>query len=388
MMSNDILNTLVLGILLALTAGFGLYVTQKTQPAELERLEQEEKALRLRHAAVTDLLASQAESQAQAEHAIRRWNSRYKMLPQYLSSPAVVAYLNQLSRQGFRSFDISFGGVARRNGYSILTYNIRGTSFFESLYDFIWEVENGRGLYRISDVTLREVSEEEPNPVTGVGRLHQLVTFSMKVEAYFGGAEGMSAPDSIITVPDHVLPPRNPGANPFYPLILSQLPPNTDNLVDIDSDELISIVGDAAVFRTSMGPRSVRQGERVYLGRISTVDPKRARIVADLNRGGIREQMEIELATGERFRQAMGRVQIVPLTTARPDRPVAPQPGTPEYRRLFGDGPMSVTDELQGAPSTGAPAAAEYAPAEAARDEQPQRGVSVRPFPGATRTDQ
>lgn len=380
MLSNDILNTLVLTALLALVAGFGVYITQKQQPAELERLEQEETSMRLRQAEVSELLAEQAGSRELADEAVRRWNARYKVLPEYLSSPAVVSYLNDLSRHGFQSFDVSLGGVARRSGFSTLSYDISGTGFFEALYRFIWEVENGRGLYRVSNLSVSEVSHDEPNPATDVPRRMQLVRFSMTLEAYFGGVEGMSAPDSLMTVPDHVLPSRYPADNPFFPLVMAQLPPNTDNLIDLENDELISIVGDAAVFRSSIGPRTVRQGERVYLGRITDVDPKRARIVAELNKGGIRERLEVELATGDRYRQAIGRVQLVPLSAELPDRPSPPQPGTPEYRRLYGAEAMRAADPVE--IPTGAPAAA------AVSDDshgltQPERGVAIRPFPAA-----
>jgi hypothetical protein len=381
MISNDILNTLVLGTLLAIVAGFGFYVTQNRQPAELEILEQQETAVRLRQAEVSELLVEQAQSRALAEDALRRWNARYKVLPEYLSSPAVVAYLNQLSMDGFQSFDVTLGGVARGNGFSTLSYDVRGSGFFEALYRFVWEVENGRGLYKIRDLNLREISHDEPNPATDVPRRQQLVQFSMTVEAYFGGAEGMSAPESLMTVPDHVLPSRETAGNPFYPLVLANLPPNTDNLVDVENDELISVVGDVAVFRSSIGPRPVRQGERVYLGRLSSVDANRARVIAELNKGGIRERLEIELATGERFRQAIGPSQIVPLTAPRQARPSLPQPGTPEYRRLYGNGVFPSSDT----PDAITPVVDGDLEPSSRRNEvgvqQPDRGVAIRPFP-------
>lgn len=375
MIPSEYLNTLVLAALVAVVAGVGAFVTQKRQPERLERLEQEETALRLRQAEIAELLAEQAGSRERAEEALRRWNARYKILPTHLTSPAVVQYLNELSRHGFRSFDITLGGVARRSGYSTLSYDVRGVAHFDALYRFIWEVENGRGLYRISDLHVREVSEEIPNPEGEVPHRVQLVQFSMTVEAYFGGAEGMSAPNTVVTVPDHVLPTRTPATNPFYPLVLEQLPPNTEGLVDVEQDVLVSVVGETAVFRGALGPRTVRRGERVYLGRLTEVDPIRARVVADLNKGGIREQVEIELATGERFRKAMGPVQLIPLDAPRPSRPGPPQPGTPEYHRLHPD------------PLPGAPPAPLPTPEEAASPTRPDRGVGARTAPPLRREE-
>lgn len=331
-MTNDVLNTLVLATMLALVVGGGVYLTQKKQPAELERLEQEETALRLRQAEATELLVEEAASREDAEAALRRWNARYKVLPQHLTSPAVVEYLNALSATGFKNFDVSLSGIARSARFSTLSYNIRGVGYFESLYGFIWNVENGRGLYRVRNLSLRAAAHEAPNPATGIPRREQLVDFMMTVDAYFGGAEGMSAPDSIITVPDYVLPARTPAGNAFWPLVLDALPPNTDNLVDVEQDSLVSVIGPVAVFRDELGARPVREGDRVYLGRITRVDPNEARIVAELNKGGIQERVEIHLATGARYRQAMGETRLAPLHGPAP-LPAPPAPGTPEARR-------------------------------------------------------
>jgi Tfp pilus assembly protein PilO len=381
MISNDILNTLVIAVLLAVIVGAGVFVTQKQQPETLERLEQEEMTLRLRRAEITELLTEQSGSRELAEDAVRRWNARYKVLPQHLTSPAVVSYLNQLSSSGFKNFDISLGGVSRGAGFSTLAYSIRGVGHFESLYRFIWEVENGRGLYRVNDLHVREVTHDEPNPVTDIPRRQQLVEFSMTLLAYFGGGEGMSAPDSVVTVPDWVLPAKVAADNPFFPLVMATLPPNTDNLVDVEMDELISVVGQTAVFRTSAGPRPVREGERIYLGRITEVDAQRARLVAELNKGGIRERLEVELASGERFRQGLGRIRLAPLNAPPPPPASPPQPGTPEYRRLYGNALPTAAEAF------GEVEPAEPAPPEAAALPRPDRGVAVRPFPTPRRPE-
>ncbi len=331
-MSNDTLNTIVLSVVLLLVTGFGTYMTQKKQPARLERLEQEETALRLRQAEVEELLVEKAGSSERAEDALRRWNSRYKVLPEHLTSPAVVEYLNALSSSGFRTFNVSMGGLSRGTDYSTLSYSVQGEGYFGSLYQFIWNVENSRGLYRVQNLDVEAITVSEPNLETGIDRREDIVRFAMTVHAYFAGAEGMTAPDSIITVPDYVLPARTTASNPFFPLVLDELPPNSDNLVDIEGDSLISVVGQMAVFRDELGARPVRVGDRVYLGRISQVDQNEAVVVAELNKGGIRERVEISLATGERYRQALGGSRLMQLNGPAA-LPAPPAPGTPEAKR-------------------------------------------------------
>ncbi|HYE96421.1 MAG TPA: hypothetical protein VD962_09440 [Rubricoccaceae bacterium] len=331
-MSNEVLNTIILSVVMVLAVGAGLYVTKKVQPAELKRLEQEEETIRMAQAQVQDLLVQEAASAQQAAEAVARWNARYKILPAQLTSPEVVEYLNALSAGGFKSFDLSLGGVTAGNGYSVYTYNVTGEAYFESLYGFIWNVENGRGMYRVRDLTLAKAITTRPNPETEVERQEVMARFSFAIDAYFAGGEGMSAPDSVITLPAEAFPPRYPARNLIFPLVLEQLPPNTDDLVDVETDSLLSVVGASAVFLRNGEMRTLRAGDRVYLGRITRVDPNTARVVADLNKGGIRERIEMDLATGERFRQAFGSSQLTPTRGPVMASP-PPQPGTPEARR-------------------------------------------------------
>lgn len=342
-MSNDVLNTIILTVVMALAIGIGLYVTQKVQPVELERLEQEEEAIRLRQAEVETLLVEEAQASQEAAQALRRWNSRYKILPDRLSSPDVVDYLNALSRSGFRQFDLTLAGSQQQANYSTFTYTISGTAYFESLYAFIWHIENSRGLYRVRDLSIEKVITAIPNPETDIDREVILAQFSMAVDAFFGGSEGMSAPDSIIAVPDEALPSRRAAINPFYPLVLENLPPNSDDLVDVEEDELVSVVGGAVVFNHGGDLRTLRAGDRVYLGRITAVDPNTARVIVDLNKGGIRERVELDLQTGERFRQAIGSVQLQRVQgPVMEDAP--PPPGTPEARRAGLYSPVPIQD--------------------------------------------
>lgn len=331
---------------MAIAIGAGYFVTQKSQKAELDRLEAEAEAIRLSQAEVETLLIEEASASQSAAEALARWNARYKVLPNQLTSPDVVSYLNALSQSGFRSFDVSLGGITPGANFSVYTYNITGVAFYESLYAFIWNVENGRGLYHLRDIQIEKAITTLPNPETDIDRQVVLASFSMSIDAYFGGSRGMSASDSLVDVPDSVLPARRPPVNPFFPLVLESLPPNTDDLVDLETDELISVIGGAAVFNREGQMRTLHAGDRVYLGRVSSVDPNQARVIIDLNKGGIRERVELDLQTGERYRQALGSVQLDAMSGPVMEN-APPAPGTPEARRagLYTPAPISSSDQ-------------------------------------------
>ena len=332
-MPNDVINTILLAVFLAVATGGGYYVTQTQQPAEIERLDAEIEALENRDTEVEALLAQEAQASEEAAATLARWNTRYKVLPTSLESADVVAYLNALSARGFQRFDLSLTGVTQDVTASYYTYQVTGEAYFESLYAFIWNVENSRGMNRLRDLSVRKkVTTVESGP--NEGRQVILAEFAFAVDAFFSTNSDISAPDSAIVPPPEAFPARRAAVNPFFPFVLETLPNNVDDLVEPETDPLVSVIGGTAVFDRGGELRQLRAGDRVYLGRIGNVDPTRARVTVDYNRGGIRERVEIDLETGERYRQALGRQSFSPGSQTVPAGPTLqdapPAPGTPE----------------------------------------------------------
>ena len=333
-MSNEVINTLILSVFLAAAVGTGYYFTKKKQPVRLADVEAEIEAIESRAVELEGLLSQEALASESAAQTLKQWSTRYKVLPTELSSPDVVAYLNALSARGFQRFDISLTGLTPGDEASFYTYQVTGEAYFESLYGFIWNLENSRGLYRLRDLSISKEVTEIPNPETGVGRQVVLAQFSFVVDAYFSGNADLSAPDSAIVPPPSAFPPKRAAINPFFPYIFKQLPPNTDDRVDIESDSLVSVIGGTAVFDRNGELRQLRAGDRVYLGRVSNVDPARGRVSIELNKGGIRERVRLDVMTGERFRQHLGGTTLIGGAAKLPAGPVLdiapPAPGTPE----------------------------------------------------------
>ena len=350
-MSNDVINTLLLSTFLAVAVGGGYYVTQKEQPAELAAVEAEIEAIENRDVQVETLIAQEATASEEAAATLARWNTRYKVLPTSLSSPDVVAYLNALSSRGFQRFDLSLTGVTPGPTASFYTYQVTGEAYFESLYAYIWHVENSRGLYRVRDLSVKKKVTTVGGAEGSPGRQVILAEFAMAVDAYFSSNPDVSAPDSAVVPPKEAFPARRAAVNPFFPFILEELPANVDDLVEPETDPLVSVIGGTAVFDRGGELRQLRAGDRVYLGRIGNVDPQRARVVVDYNRGGIRERVEIDLETGERYRQALGRQTLAPQSRPVPAGPVLrdapPAPGTPEADRAGTYEPAEVTPRTQ-----------------------------------------
>ena len=331
-MSADVVNTVILSVLLAAAVGGGYYVTQRVQPAELEAVEADIEAIESRDAHVETLLVEEAAASEAAAATLAQWNTRYKVLPSELTSAEVVSYLNALSARGFHRFDLALSGMDPGPTATAYTYQVTGEAYFESLFAFIWHLENGRGLYRVRDLQVKKEVTTLGDAETG--RQVVLASFSMAVDAFFSSNRDISAPEGVVPPPE-AFPARRAAVNPFFPFVLETLPPNTDDLVDVDADPLVSVVGGTAVFSRGGQLRQLRAGDRVYLGRVASVDPRVARVTIDLNKGGIRERVELDLETGERYRQHLGGARVAPSTArAVPPGPALqeapPAPGTPE----------------------------------------------------------
>jgi hypothetical protein len=326
-MSNIGYNVLILAGCWIVAVGLGVYVTFVKQPDELERVQKAEQVIRMKQAELTALLAEEVESEYLAADAVRKWNSRYREIPKDLSSPQVVAYLNELTPSGFENFDVSYDRTTRLTDFSYHTFRISGRGYFNSLYRFVWDVENSRSFYRMRDLNLDHIDLIKSDRDTGRDRMQVMVSFSLTVDAYFGGVEGMSMDDRLLarledetllseaplpTVPEEVLPTRQPRINPFFPVILENLPPNTHNHVDLDNATLVSIAGQRAVFHYDGDYRALGVGDPVYLGHILSIDPTEGVVHARLNKGGIIDETRIKLDTGDRFRFSLGSTRLVP----------------------------------------------------------------------------
>lgn len=325
-------NILILVAAWLVVTGTGFYITFVTQPRDLERVQKAEQLASLKQAEVTSLLAEVASTKQMADDAVRKWHARYKVIPDTLASYSVVDYLNNLTTSGFKNFDVALAGVHRQQDYSFYSFSVTGRGYYSSLYRFIWEVENNRLFYKIRDLSVEHVDLKDTEPQTGNERLRVMVGFTFTLDAYFAGRDGLSAPETMYAglfednelpmgrsdgrppVPSSYLASSQPRGNPFFPSVLDEIPPNTYNLLEVENANLVAIVGDKALFTDTHGTHRLGVGDKVYLGYVKVIDPKKDLVIVHLNKGGIVDEVELTLHSGEDYRQALGPQQLAPIT--------------------------------------------------------------------------
>ena len=82
----------------------------------------------------------------------------------------------------------------------------------------------------------------------------------------------------------------------FYPLIRNEIPPNVDELLDVQGATLLALIPEGAFIADSKGNTYlIWEGEQVYLGYLTKIDYQNSRVSFILNKGGIIEKMDLEL---------------------------------------------------------------------------------------------
>jgi len=304
-------NQILLVTCLVLLIASGTYLTYFRQQNTLNSLEQEIEAKREEQENIQTLQTNLTKARARLDTLRQQWRTRYKIIPETVSSPAAVNYLTELTQTGFETFNVTSGGVEERNGYSVRTFSAEGEASFKSLYRFVWTVENNRPFYRIRDLSLSYLEKRTQDEETSRTKMDVLVSFQMNVQAVYGAVdkieqnrpsderevEGLPVVQTSTSppLPSSVLPDPAPERNPFYPLVFEQIPPNEYGRLNVESATLVSIIDGRAVFKTGDGFERVAEGDRVYLGRIVEVNSTKGRVVARLNKGGVVEKVEFTL---------------------------------------------------------------------------------------------
>ncbi len=285
-MSYKIRNTIVLSIVwLVITAGLGLY-WKVIGPKSLQATQ---KAIKKIDIDLVNLPAVMEEVAAKTREFMdvkRRYDSRSKLIPVSDASAETYAYLNQGQElaPGLR-FNMQFKGSHFNGTWGYNSYSLEnGEGSFGDLYRFIYFLENGSRLYKITDLYIQQL--EKPDEQT-----HETVVylgFSMVVNAYFTSVTELGSSLAAKTVTQTEVPP-----DPFNPVILSLVPTVApDDQVDADKVEVKAVVPGKA-FVVYEGELLVfRVGDKVWKGTVSRIAPAEGLVEFVLNDGGVVKHVE------------------------------------------------------------------------------------------------
>lgn len=290
-MSYKLRNSIALGILLFLIVSVGTYIRAFNQPRRAKAIEVEIKKIDEELQNTPNLVNEFNDLSAVLTDTQKRWEGRNKDIPPVDITSQSYAYFSHLiDLSGPIKLDMLYAGVQSRGNYGFNTYALKGEAPFDNFYRFVWYMENDRKLYKINSLALKglEVAATEKQE-GGV-----LVTFDMQVQAYFSSVAELSS-----SLGERVLSPNFLAVDPFEPVISAGVPPNLQSLVEVERSTLKAVIpGKAFLEDQTNTMRTLREGDEVYLGYVTKLDPENGRIECTLNKGGIIEKVELKIRYG------------------------------------------------------------------------------------------
>jgi hypothetical protein len=215
-------------------------------------------------------------------------SSRKFNIPKDLSSIRFYNFVNgvvaNFSEQ--TQVNIEFQGMQQDKDFFFYDYKLTGSGFYNEIYRLIFSIEEGKELKKISTVNFGNLikTDEEGIPLF-------LVSFEMNVQVYFS-SDSRFAPEQFVE--NDLM--NGPIYDAFYPLIRNEIPPNTDELLDVQDGKLLALIPEGAFIADSKGNTYlVWEGEQVYLGYLTKIDYEQNNVSFILNKGGIIEKVTLEL---------------------------------------------------------------------------------------------
>lgn len=182
--------------------------------------------------------------------------------------------------------NIEYVDLVNQEHYNYYTYKLSGTAYFNDVYKLIYAIEQSKSLKKILTCNFTNfVSVDEE------GTPHYYVNYTFKVAVYFSANDQYA---SAVTKENRLVP--NPIYDIFYPLIRNEIPPNTDNLLDVQAAQLLALIPEGAFIADSKGVTYLLwEGDQVYLGYLTEIDYDKNEVHFVLNKGGIIEKVTLNL---------------------------------------------------------------------------------------------
>lgn len=291
-MKYIIRNTLVLGVVLFDIIAIGCYFTLFSLPRQLRTIDAEIKKIGTELQNTPDLANTYNTLNANLEETKHHWDTRSKDIPPRDITGETYGVLNRIIEEsGDVKLDLRYIGPKDLKSYGFNIYSLKGEALFSSLYKFLWYVENGRRLFKVSTLSLKGYETKDPKN----GETLLLVQFEMDLEAYYSAIPELNIAPSQQPITANVV-----STNPFYPLILRDLPTPQPGEIEIERSELKAVIpGKAFVVDQTQKTRTLQEGDPVYLGNVTRILPDQGKIECLLNKGGVSEKVELSIRAGQ-----------------------------------------------------------------------------------------
>lgn len=195
---------------------------------------------------------------------------------------AVYRFLSILASTDPIEFDYVFSDSTSTDRYGIVTSQLAGRGPYRAVLNFLTRIENSEPVQKIEELVVSPVSESGE---------YSFVTFTFRLSSYYDRINFFDAANTPgvserISLASH---------NPFFPIIRN-IEPNTDDMINVEESQIVGI-GNGIVYLLDQGGvlQTLREGDRVYLGLLETININEGYANFRLNKGGIIESVSLEV---------------------------------------------------------------------------------------------
>ncbi len=288
-MNARVRNTLIVGLVGGVLLGAGtwgvrIYLPGRAALAQADLHLAEETLDEYR-----DMAARIDEMRERRDRTRDKWARRPHRIPPVSAAHDVFGAITHIAESRCHALPYSYAFLRRdiEGDAEYVVLQLRGAGPFIDVYRFVWELEHAREIYSVDRVRLRWL-DAGPTEAGSLG-------FELDIRAYTGG-DGEKA--ELIAARSE---PEFPwlSYNPFSPLVREALPPNTEDLVEIEKSVLRALTPTFAFVEDQHGELvTLKEGDEVYLGYLTRINSAGNTARFTLNKGGLIESLDLELVLG------------------------------------------------------------------------------------------
>jgi len=213
-------------------------------------------------------------------------------IPQNLSSIKFFDFVTDVT-SGFSQrthVDVEYANSGQEKEFSYYDYKLSGSGKYSEIYQLIYAIEQSKELKKLSSINMSNLISTDDDGIPYFD-----VKFGMKVKVYY------SQNDRFATAKLVENDLRSRGVyDAFYPLIRSEIPPNVDNLLDVQGAKLLALVPEGAFLSDAKGNTYLLwEGDPVYLGYLTKIDYDNKLVHFIINKGGIIDKVDLQLQKEE-----------------------------------------------------------------------------------------
>jgi Tfp pilus assembly protein PilO len=287
-MNRKLKNTLMLIVLLLIIVSVGGIYSYVYQKGKIDKRKKRLNELNLNAYNTEELIAQLNNLKARVAEldsilALRKFN-----IPVDLHQSAFYNFVNKVSFNfAPESFvNIEYKDLIVQENFKYYTYHLTGTAYYNDVYKLIYAIEQSKELKKILSCSFDNLVKVDDDGIP-----HYLVNFVIDCAVYFSDNDRFA---SSVSKENRLTP--NPLYDIFYPLIRNEIPPNIDNLLDVQSAQLLALIPEGAFLSDSKGTTYLLwEGDKVYLGYLTEIDYDNNIVHFVLNKGGIIEKISLGL---------------------------------------------------------------------------------------------